>query len=409
MYEEMFTPSVTACGGDSSPARGEPNDPLPVPEEASLPPCGGGGLRSRSEGVKWILSLLPPALLTALFYALKADSALMDRWVHGYMAPVMQTVGKFWSIFPFSVAEVLAVLFLAGSVVRVLRAVILLARQRKPAVFFKRLLAFGCVLLWLWTAFCWTWNCTYYAPGFAEKNGLSKAPYTPEQLLTVTAFFTAQAAALSDDVPRDDDGNFALTLEECFARGQDCYDGMTEFFPELALSPRQAKPLVCSRLQSILGYTGIYFPFTGEANVNVDQVTTLVPFTIAHEMAHQRMVASEQECNFLGVLACLSSGDPVFQYSGYFMGSIYLNNALRMLSPELADQVLTHYLTEELRHDWDENYRYWDALSSPTQEKAEQAMDQVYDSYLKSQGQSLGLMSYSACVDLLVNFFCPAN
>ena len=32
-------------------------------------------------------------------------------------------------------------------------------------------------------------------------------------------------------------------------------------------------------------------------------------------------------------------------------------------------------------------------------------MDQVYDGYLKSQGQELGLMSYNACVDLLVNCF----
>ena len=358
--------------------------------------------------IRWCPALLPPILLTALFYALKDDPARMEGWIRGYMAPVMQTVGTFWSIFPFSVAEVLAALFLTGSVVWVLRALVLLVRQRKPLAFFRRLLAFGCVLLWLWTLFCWTWNCTYYAPGFAEKNGLSKAPYTPEQLLATTVFFASQASALAGEVPRDEELNFALTLEECFARGQTCYDGLTGLFPELTLSPRQAKPLVCSRLQSILGYTGIYFPFTGEANVNVDQVTSLVPFTIAHEMAHQRMVASEQECNFLGVLACISSDDVAFRYSGYFMGTVYLINALHTLSPDLSREVLTQLLSDEFRVDWNENYQYWENLSSPVQEKAEQAMDQVYDSYLKSQGQTLGLMSYSACVDLLVNFFYPA-
>jgi hypothetical protein len=183
------------------------------------------------------------------------------------------------------------------------------------------------------------------------------------------------------------------------------YDNLSDQFPDLALSHRQAKPLVCSRLQSILGYTGIYFPFTGEANVNVDQVACLVPATIAHEMGHQRLVASEQECSFLGVMACITCEDVAYQYSGYLMGLIYLVNALQALSPQLAEEVMRQTFTPELYKDWQDNYDYWDALKTPTREAANEAMDQVYDGYLKQQGQALGLMSYNACVDLLVNYF----
>lgn len=329
----------------------------------------------------------------------------MDVWVHQYMAPVMQGVGKFWSILPFSVAELLIALFLIGGAAWLVRALVLLLKQRKFTAFLRRLAAFGCVLLWLWTIFCWTWNCTYYATGFAEKHGLSRQPYSPEQLLQVTVYFAYQAAQLSDDVPRGEDLSFAANLSDCFAQGPDVYDTLCEFYPDLSLSDRQAKPLVCSRLQSILGYTGIYFPFTGEANVNVDQAACLVPFTIAHEMAHQRMVAAEQECNFIGVLACISSDNVVFQYSGYLMGLIYLTNALNAISPELMQEVMRQMFTDELSKDWGDNYDYWQALKSPVREVANEAMDQVYDGYLKSQGQSLGLMSYSACVDLLVNYF----
>ena len=63
-----------------------------------------------------------------------------------------------------------------------------------------------------------------------------------------------------------------------------------------------------------MGFTGVYFPFTGEANVNVDAPACLVPATIAHEMSHQRMVFSELEANFVGIAAAVSCGDPVFQY-----------------------------------------------------------------------------------------------
>ena len=55
--------------------------------------------------------------------------------------------------------------------------------------------------------------------------------------------------------------------------------------------------------------------------------------------------------------------------------------------------------TPELFIDWKENNDYWAALESPVEEAA----GDVYDSFLKSNNQELGIRSYGACVDLLVN------
>ena len=352
-----------------------------------------------------LIGLLPPALLSVLFEILKSDTLTMDLWVRTCLAPVIQAVGKLWSFLPFSVAEVIIALGIAASLLWPIRALVLFVKQRCFRDFLRRTLAMVCALLWAWSIFCWSWNCTYYDTGFAARNGLSKAPYSPEQLVEATVYFAWSAAQLSDDVPRNEDLSFALSPGECFKRGVFVYDNLSGQFPDLALSHRQAKPLVCSRFQSILGYTGIYFPFTGEANVNVDQVTCLVPATIAHEMAHQRLIASEQECNFLGVLACVTCDDVVYQYSGYLMGLIYLVNALQPIAPQVVEEMMRNVFTQELYTDWNANYEYWDALKTPTREAANEAMDQVYDGYLKSQGQELGLMSYNACVDLLVNCF----
>ena len=385
--EEVFTPSVSPSG-------------------CQLPPEGGA---KWSAVVKWLLVLLPPVVLSLLFEGLKHDTVTMDLWVHRFLAPVIQAIGKFWSFLPFSVAEVIIAVAIAALVLWPVRAVVLLVKQRRFRDFLRRVLAMVCALGWAWSVFCWSWNCTYYATDFAVRNSLSKAPYTPEQLVQVTVYFACTAAELSDDVPRNEDNSFALSTQECFARGVSIYDNLSDQFPDLALSHRQAKPLVCSRFQSILGYTGIYFPFTGEAYVNVDQVACLVPATIAHEMAHQRLVASEQECNFLGVMACITCEDVVYQYSGYLMGLIYLVNALEAIAPQLVDEIMRQTFTPELYRDWQDNYEYWDALKTPTREAASEAMDQVYDGYLKSQGQELGLMSYSACVDLLVNCFSDSR
>ena len=46
-------------------------------------------------------------------------------------------------------------------------------------------------------------------------------------------------------------------------------------------------------LFSALGIAGLYFPFTGEAIVNGDDLPDTLPFTICHELAHQAGFARE--------------------------------------------------------------------------------------------------------------------
>lgn len=342
-----------------------------------------------------------PLALVILFELLKGRQNIMSAWVFGVMAPLERALGRLWSIFPFSVAEVLAALFLTGCVIWLVRAIVLVFRQRAPLPFLRRVTALVSAWLWLWAGLCWLWNAAYYVPTFAQREGLSTAPYSVEELAAVTEYFARQAAALAPRVPRDGEGHFAGDLSGCFDRGPEIYRNISQEFPSLDIKPVKAKPLLCSRLQSILGFTGIYFPFTGEANVNVDAPACLVPATIAHEMSHQRMVASELEANFVGIAACVSCDDVTFQYSGYLMGLIQLCNALYSAAPDRWYDIDGRTFTPELSADWEDNNAYWRALESPLEDAAED----VYDSFLKSNDQELGIRSYGACVDLLVNYF----
>lgn len=342
-----------------------------------------------------------PLALVILFHLLKDKQALMNGWVFGIMAPFERLCGQIWSVFPFSVAEVLTALFLAGCLVWLVRAVVLLFRQRRPLPFLRRLLALGSVWLWLWAGLCWLWNAAYYIPSFAQREGLEAAPCSVEELAAVTEYFARQAAALAPQTARDSGGHFAEKLSGCFDRGPELYRNIAREFPSLDIQAVKAKPLLCSRLQSILGFTGVYFPFTGEANVNVDAPACLVPATIGHEMAHQRMVASELEANFVGIAACTSSGDVVFQYSGYLLGLIQLCNALYSVSPDTWYEIAARTFSPELATDWADNNAYWTALDSP----AEDVAGDMYDSFLKGNNQELGIHSYGACVDLLVQYY----
>lgn len=349
------------------------------------------------------MAIVLPLILVGLFQALKGNQAAMDWWVFGVMAPVEQWLGRVWSVFPrFSVGELMIACVLIGGVVWLIWTVVLVILRRDGRQILRRTLAFVAAVLWIWAAFCWMWNAAYGAASFQERSGLQAEMFSVEELTQVTAYFAQQAADYSTQVPRNEAGLFDEDMESLFDRGADVYCVLSAKFPCLDLLPSvSAKPLFCSRLQSILGFTGMYFPFTGEANVNIDAPECLVPATIAHEMAHQRMVASELEANFVGIAACVTSGDVSFQYSGYLMGLLQLCNALYPVDAQAWRDIVAQYFTPQLAADWNDNNAYWAALESPLEDAAEQA----YDSFLKGNGQTLGVRSYGACVDLLVAYF----
>ena len=168
----------------------------------------------------------------------------------------------------------------------------------------------------------------------------------------------------------------------------------------LARRDRVPKKMVFSRLFSAMNFTGFYSPYTGESNLNVDSPICLLPANIAHELAHQRGIASEQECNFLAIAAATSCGDIGYQYSGYLMGYIQLSNALYRADPERWAEVYS-LLPEAVLADLRYHSAYWAQFDGLTA----QVSTRIYDSSLKSYGQADGIQSYGTVVDLLVAYY----
>ncbi|NIR77793.1 MAG: DUF3810 domain-containing protein, partial [Gemmatimonadetes bacterium] len=76
------------------------------------------------------------------------------------------------------------------------------------------------------------------------------------------------------------------------------------------------KTLGVTGLIDFLDIAGVYIPFTGEANVSGAQPDLSFPAVAAHEQAHQRGIARENEATFAGVLAAIHADDPLVRYSG---------------------------------------------------------------------------------------------
>ena len=133
----------------------------------------------------------------------------------------------------------------------------------------------------------------------------------------------------------------------------------------------------------------------------MDAPACLLPATVAHELAHQRGVTSEQECNFLAILASTTCDDPAYTYSGWLKGYIHLGNALYQADPE-AYRAIRDSLPDTVLTDIAHNNAYWAQFQDQTVKKVS---NKVYDSFLKGYGQEQGLQSYGTVVDLLVAYY----
>lgn len=345
----------------------------------------------------WALAVL--ALF--LVYWIGVSNRAAANAVSGVTQVIKDGYGRLWYLFPFSVGEWFCVAFVAA--IPVWLAVLfhrLRTRPDKRHTAYGGFLGLACLCLTAYALLCVLWGVNYYADGFQEKSGIYAQPVTVEDLDRVTTDFAARLTALADSVERDENSVFAVPQDDIFAASTAVYKNISEEFSFLQRVDRVPKRMMFSRLFSAMNFTGIYFPYTAESNLNVDSPDCLLPANIAHELAHQRGIASEQECNFLAVAASLASDNPVYQYSGSLMGYIYLGNALYRVDRERWREI-RQSLPETVLADLRYHSAYWNQFEGLTAKVSKN----LYDSTLKSYGQTAGIQSYGTCVDLLVAYY----
>lgn len=342
------------------------------------------------------------AILIALYFLLRGNSKLLYFLSDNFVRPWHRTASKICSVFPFSVAEMLIVLaVLAGLIYITFSVVRIIRRDGKLLQAYKLLITAVMAFCVVYGGFCTLWGIYFYTADFEEQSGIHAQPLSTEQLETVTKYFTLLVNEYADDVSRDENGVFNEPAEEFFDHSAHLYDAVSENFPCLDGRALKCKPFMLSEILSRMTFTGFFFPFTAEANINIDSTACLIPSTIAHEIAHQRGVAEEDEANFVAVLACLEDGDPVFCYSASLLAYIHLSNALYKADYE-AWEANYENLCPEAKADLRANNSYWDQYRDTVVEKAS---DAVYTGLLHSYGQEQGLQTYGACIDLLVAYY----
>lgn len=353
----------------------------------------------RNRGLhRWLLSC---GAVLALFFLLRGNRGAMNALVYGVTLPLEQLLGRACAALPFSVAELLYALAAALVLVLLAGTVRCLVRARSKGRAAYRCALFALDLaLTVYAAFCLLWGANYYADDFCDKSGLSPQPVAYEDLLAVTEYFAEHLAEASAAVPRDENGAFAADRAEILACADTVYDCLYDEFPFLDMPDHAPKGVHFSRVMSAMNFTGFYFPFTGESNVNMNSPAFLLASTSAHELAHQRGIASEQQCNFLAILACTRCDNAVYNYAGWLLGYIHLSNALYRADAAAA-QTVRESLPDAVRADLRENNAYWAQYRGVTATVTQS----LNDAMIRSYGDTLGTQSYGAVVDLLVTYY----
>jgi len=356
--------------------------------------------------MRWRRTVLLAALLPAAVVLQWAASAAPDFVETAYSRTVYPLIvgvlGALTGWIPFSLAELLVAACAVWLVIAAGRTVIHILQKRRRL---RNALAHGAgkvlaLLGIVYMAGVLLWGFNYHRVPFATSNGLDRSPPSLEELETLCVTLIDRANSLRASVEEDADGVMRLgtTRRDALARARQGYARAAEVYDALgACRARKPKAVFLSPLLSYLEISGIYSPFTGEPNVDMDVPAYEFAFTACHELAHQIGFAFEDEANFLGYLACTMHPDADFQYSGALKALSY---AMNSLCAEDGRAYATLYTTccAGIKRDWKAARAFWHIHDTPLREISAG----VNDIYLKTQGEAEGVRSYGKVVDLLI-------
>jgi hypothetical protein len=161
------------------------------------------------------------------------------------------------------------------------------------------------------------------------------------------------------------------------------------------------KPVLLSVPMSYTHTTGIYTFFTGEANINVDFPDYTIPYTSAHELAHQRGISRENEANFIAFLVGVNSDDVYIQYSTYLNMFEYVASALYAENPAAYKKVYD-MLNDDVKGELAAYSKFFSKYRNST---ASEVSSAINNAYLIANGTKEGTKSYGLVVDLAIAYF----
>ena len=355
-----------------------------------------------------------PLIITAVMVLLNVIARFCrpfaDFYVSHIFSHISNVVSFITGLFPFSLGEMLTLAAVALIILGVPLFLILMifakGKRRKTAAFA------GTLVLWI---LCYittteTMNCfiMYQCTPLAEKYFPDSHEHTDKELIQLYDILIKKCNELSKQVPRDENGFFTITCD-FNEEAKKAMKNAAKMYPQLKGYYPDAKPIQFSYFMSQSNTTGIYLPYTIEANYNNDMVKANLPSTVCHELSHLKGIIQEDEANFLSFIATTHSDNIEFQYSGYLDALEYVHNTV-WDNDIFYDEDAVDPISDEVTRDWfrfmPENYWEENAekeiISTDTVSETSTAF---FDTNIKANGREEGIHTYSLVVNLLLDYY----
>ena len=356
--------------------------------------------RERLPRVSLVLFILTAvcAVLTVLFRLSPSFADFFNHWISRPLRVLLATVT---SPLPFSLGEALLLFSPVALILLVCYAVRNCTDSwRAVGIYLLRVLSFICLFFIL---FVLVFNAGYFGAPLEDESklDLDRAEVSADELYRTAVHLAAEIEREAKEVnyKYQDFSVMPYTLATLNDKLLEAYDSFCADHSFMTNFDSRVKPVMLSVPMSYTHITGIYSYFTGEANLNVDFPDYTLPFTAAHELAHQRGIAREDEANFIAYLVCISSDDAYIRYSGYLNMYEYVANALYLADDELYFEARSH-LPVAVRYEQRAYSAFFDRYRDSV---ASEVSGTVNDTYLKLQGTE-GTRSYGLVVDLAVAY-----
>ena len=347
---------------------------------------------------------IPLILALAMYFLLPLFPGFTEYVCsRGLFRLITYPLGFLTSLIPISLTELAVVLALPALIFVI---VLLIVKLKKSSSRKMTLLSAGKITAGTLSIACLMYmichGANFYRYPMERIMELDTSQKNTQQLYTVCVELAKEAAAVRAELgtPDDEVYKFSESIFTELTRTGSGYNKLCEEYSFLKCAVFRQKPVMLSEAWSYTGIVGMYFPFFVECNVNTAQPDYAIPFTAAHESAHSRGIALENECNFLAFLSCINSEYPEFRYSGYMETLTYCSNELLAADRELWRE-FRQYVTEGMALD----FAATNAYIADHESKVGEVSTEVNNTFISSQGVPEGTLSYGRMTELVLAYY----
>jgi hypothetical protein len=339
-------------------------------------------LRAASRILQATMVLIALAFATGLLAP--ARGTIERAYSTGLYPEIDRAARSVTDLFPFSLGDVLFVALIAAFVAGLwatLARTLESSRGWALLAFVRRTFVI-LAALYLW--FLVSWGFNYSRIPVLDKLVLHQEQ-TNEDAVTALADRTVRelnAYAVAAHRETHDGAATAALLRPAFERVIDRLGDRTSF------SAPPAKATLFEFFMKASGSQGFTNPWTHEITLDGSTFPFERPATFAHEWGHIAGFADESEANYISVLTCTTSADPLLRYSGWLLVWFNLPSDVHV-TQRAAPQVIADI--EALRKRNERQVK-------PAVARAQQA---AYGQYLKANHVKAGYGSYRLFVRLL--------